>query len=240
MLNLRTDIAIDNCSNYKKIKSYKDIEILENKINNTIFHTIKFNNIDNRSNLIKIIKKELKLYITSLNKNIKHILFVGLGNESNTADSVGAKTIKNIKVNFSISNNSFNKIKVSALIPGVLGITGIKTNKIIKSVIKDIKPDLIVLIDSLVTNNINFINKTIEISNKSISPGSGIYGNNNIIKTKIPIISIGIPTSLEYIHNKMPFLLTPSNIDIYVKNISEILGTSINELVYKELIDTPL
>ena len=242
MYNLRTDMAIDKNKKYKQIKKYKNnIEILENKVNNSIYHTIKFNNIYNNKDIIRILKKEIKYFIT-LNKNkINHILIVGLGNESNTADSIGPKTIKNIKVNFNIDNiNNINKIKVSALIPGVLGITGIETNKTILSVTKQIKPDLIILIDSLVTNNIEFINKTIEISNKSLNPGSGIYGNNKEIKTKIPTISIGIPTSLEYIHNNIPFLLTPSNIDNYVDNISKIISDSINILIYKELTDTPV
>ena len=239
MLNLRTDIAVDKNKDYKVIKRNKDIEVLENKKNNIIFHTIKFNNIENNSILTKTLKRELMFYINSLNIKINHILFVGLGNESNTADSIGPKTIKKIKVNYNIYNK-LNKIKISALIPGVLGVTGIRTNNIINSVIKSTKPNLIVLIDSLVTNNIDFINKTIELSNKSISPGSGIYGNNEFIKTKIPIISIGIPTSLEYVHNEFPFLLTPVNIDNYVFNISNIISNSINELVYKELMVTPL
>lgn len=241
MYNLRTDMAIDTNKKYKRIKKYKNnIEILENKINKKIFHTIRFNNIYN-NDIINILKKEIKYFIDLNNSKKNHILIVGLGNESNTADSIGPKTIKNIKVNFNISDiKNTNRIKVSALIPGVLGITGIETNKIILSVIKQIKPDLIILIDSLVTNNIELINKSIEISNDCLSPGSGIYGNNKKINTKIPIISIGIPTSLEYIHNNTPFLLTPSNIDSYAQNISEILGNSINILIYKELIDTPV
>lgn len=240
MNNHRTDLKIDTCKSYKKIKSYKNIEILENKNNKNVYHTIKFSTVEIKKKLIKITKKELLFFIKNFNIKIKHILIIGLGNEANTADSIGPKTIKKIKVNFNINNIVSNNIKVSALIPGVLGITGIETNKIIKSVIKDIKPDLIILIDSLVTNNIDFINQTVQISNKCLSPGSGIYGNNKTIKTKIPIISIGIPTSLEYIHNNIPFLLTPSNIDSFINNISIIISNSINELIYNELMDTPV
>ena len=241
MNNLRTDMAIDNNKKYKILKKYKNnIEILETKLNKKKYHTIKFNNIYNKA-INNILKKEIKYFIDLYNKNINHILIVGLGNESNTADSIGPKTIKNIKVNFNINDiKNTNKIKVSALIPGVLGITGIETNKIINSVTKQIKPDLIILIDSLVTNNIEFINKSIEISNTCLSPGSGIYGNNKTIKTKTPIISIGVPTSLEYIHNNIPFILTPSSIDSYVNNISDVLSNSINILIYKDLMDTPV
>ena len=65
------------------------------------------------------------------------------------------------------------------------------------------------------------------------------WWNNKKLNTKIPIISIGIPTSLEYIHNNIPFLLTPSNIDSYITDISNIISISINEVIYKNLIDTP-
>ena len=241
MNNYRTDLTIDKNKTFKKIKTYKNIEVLENKNNALLYHTIKFSSVEIKNELINILKKELLSFIKSFNIKIKHILIVGLGNESNTADSIGPKTIKKINVNFNIDNiNNNNIIKVSALIPGVLGITGIETNKIIKSVIKEINPDLIILVDSIVTNNIEFINKTIEISNNSLTPGSGIYGNNKELKTKKPIISIGIPTSLEYIHNGIPFLLTPSNIDYYILKISTIISEAINSLVYKDLIETPV
>ena len=244
-MSLRTDIAIDINKNYKEIKKYKNgIEILENKYNKNIFRTIKFNNIENNKQLLKIISKELLYFIKLNKKNIKHILLIGLGNEENTADSIGPKTIKNIKINFKIDNiNNINSIKISALIPGVLGITGINTDKIIFSVTKSINPDLVILIDSFVTNNIDFINKTIEISNHGITPGSGLYKNNNEIsknKLKKPIITIGIPTSLEYIYNNIPLLLTPTNIDSFVKNISLLLSDSLNNIFYNDLIDTPL
>ena len=240
MNNYRTDMILDKNKKYRKVKTYKNIKILESLNNGNIYHTIKFNSIENKKELINILKKEITFFIKNYNSNLKHIFIVGLGNEDNTADSIGSKTIKGIKTNFHISNNILNKIKVSALIPGVLGITGIETNKIITSVIKQIKPDLIILIDSVVTNNIENINKTVEISNVSLSPGSGIYGNNKVIKTKTPIITIGIPTSLEYIHNNIPFLLTPSNIDYFVDTISNILSLSINELIYSDLMDTPV
>ena len=237
-MNYRTDIAIDFNKQYMVLIKKKNIELLESKINKYLYHTIRFKRIN--KDFINILKKEL-LHFIKLSRTYKDILVVGLGNESNTADSIGPKTIKKIKVNFNINEiKNINSVKVSALIPGVLGITGIETNKIIKSVIKTIKPNLIILIDSLVTNNINSINKTLEISNKSLSPGSGIYGNNKKLNTNIPIISIGIPTSLEYIHNDMPFLLSPSNIDNYINEITSILGNTLNDIFYNELNDTPL
>ena len=232
MKNIRTDMAIDKSKKLKTIYKYNNIIVKESKKKNKIYHTIKYNSIENKIDIINVLKKELLFFIN--NNSIEHILIIGLGNESNTADSIGPKTVKKIKVNF----NTFN-IKVSALIPGVLGITGIDTNRIIKSVIKEIKPNLIIVIDALVTNKISTVNNVIELSNTYLNPGSGIYGNNKDINSKIPALSIGIPTAIEYIKNNVPFILTPTNIDNYINKVSNIISQSINEVIYKDLIDTP-
>ena len=238
MNNLRTDLIIDNIDKYKLIKKYKNIEVLESIVNKYIYRTIKFNNVENKNSIIKVLKKEIKYFLSLIDSDINHILFVGLGNEENTADSIGPKTIKKIKVNF-----DKKVLKVSAFIPGVMGITGIKTDKLVSSVVDNIKPNLIVIIDSIVTNNIDYINKTIEITNSGIKPGSGLMGLNKEINEstlKIPIITIGIPDSLEYLYKGFPFLLSSSNIDYFVNNVSDIISSAINDIIYKELNDTPL
>ena len=106
---------------------------------------------------------------------------------------------------------------------------------IIKSINKLIKPNLIILIDSFLTNNINNLNKTLELNNIGITPGSGIHGNNTLISKKnmnTNVLVIGIPTSLEYTYNKTTLLMSTSHIDKYVNEISEIIGTTLNELLY--------
>ena len=239
-MNFRTDFVIDTNKNYKiKEKLFnKSIKVLESNKNNSIYHTIIFKDIYESTNIIKVLKKEL-LYFLNLYKinKTKHIFIIGLGNESNTADSIGPKVLKHINVNSHLFNlgMNINHIKISALEPGVLGTTGIDTAKIIKSVCEYIKPDLVILIDSFVTNNINYLNKTIEISNTGIKPGSGLRGNNSeISKTylKTPIITIGVPTAIEYKSNNNSFLVSTSDIDEYIYMITEILGKSINNVFY--------
>ena len=161
-----------------------------------------------------------------------------MGNESITADSIGPKALKYINVNSHLFNLgiNINHIKISALEPGVLGTTGIDTSNIIKSIAKQIKPDLIILIDSFITNNINNLNKTIEISNTGIKPGSGIRENScKICESilKIPIITIGIPVCLKYKKDKQNLLVSTNNIDEYVTTISKIIGSTLNDLLYK-------
>ena len=239
--NFRTDFALDKDIKFTETKKYtkNNIKVIQNKLNKQIHHIILFNSLINEKNIKNTLKKEILYFLNlyNINRN-KHIFIVGLGNESNTADSIGPKVLKHINVNSHLFNLGIdiNHIRISALEPGVLGTTGIDTTNIIKSVCKSIKPDLIILIDSFVTNNINNLNKTIEITNTGIKPGSGIRGNNSKItesNLKIPIITIGIPVCIEYKKDNNTLLVSTSNIDEYVHNISKIIGTSLNEILYQ-------
>ena len=240
-MNYRTDLGIDNNVDYKVIKTFnnKNIKVLEYN-NKFLYHTIKFNVVNEK--LKNIIKCELLYFFEYLSiKRNNHILVVGLGNDSITADAVGPKTIKYINANSHIYDSiSTDSYKVSVLEPSVLGKTGIDTFKIIKSIVNLIKPDLIILIDSFVTNNIDNLNKTIVFTNQGIIPGSGIRNNNSDLsfKTlKCKILSIGVPTALEitnYNNSDITFIMSTNNIDEYVYNISEMIGNSLNEIFYKK------
>lgn len=241
-MNNRTDLALDNNIKYNIIKSYdnKNIKILGYTNNNYLYHTIKYNIINKK--LKNIIKKEIMFFLNYLNiSNKDHIFIIGLGNDSFTADSIGPKTIKHITPNAHLYDSIItNNPKISVLEPSVVGITGINTSKIIKSISKVIKPNLVILIDSFVTNNINNLNKTITITNEGIIPGSGIKSNNNEISYKTlntKVLTIGIPTALEitnYKNSNNTLLMSTNDIDEYVCIIGEVLGKSINEVLYNE------
>lgn len=148
------------------------------------------------------ISKELK---ELFNKKPKSILVVGLGNENITADSLGPKVIDNIDVTRHILEYAPEEIEpdsiaVSAIAPGVMGMTGIESSEIIKGIIDKIKPDALIAIDALAARRVERINKTVQISNSGIHPGSGV-GNRRKGLTKetlgIPVIAIGIPTVVE-------------------------------------------
>ena len=216
-------------SNETKIKYYVEKEY--------DYKTIFFNNLENVENILKL---EIQHFFDKLNiKKGNHIFVVGLGNDNHTADSVGPKTLKHIKVNSYLKNLEIetDKTIVSALEPGVLGETGIMTNKIIKSVVDEIKPDLVILIDSFVSGNINYLNKTIEVTDFGLNPGGGLKGINEKIDNEtlgIPVIVIGVTTSIEVKFtneenkNFIPYLLSSKDVDDYVNKISLIVGESIN------------
>ncbi|MBR1413489.1 MAG: GPR endopeptidase [Bacilli bacterium] len=233
----RTDLYFEK----KNLKYLHDNISLHKEIeNNYLYHTIYFPNSFNSKNLINILKNELIFFINNCDiHNFSHILVVGLGNKLHTADSVGPEVLKYLNITSHLNLfNIDNKIKISAIEPGVLSTTGIPTDKIVKSIADKIKPDLLILIDAYVTNNIDNLNHTIEITNEGIIPGSGIKGINNAINKEIlniPTISIGVPTAIEIKlnskkkDNEFTYLLSTNSIDSYISNISRIIAYSLNE-----------
>jgi spore protease len=89
---------------------------------------------------------------------------------------------------------------VSALSPGVMGITGIETAEIIRGVAEKISPDLIIAIDALAARRTSRINATIQMSDAGVNPGAGL-GNRRTPLNKetmgVPVIAVGVPTVVD-------------------------------------------
>lgn len=238
LYGVRTDLASENKNN-EQILLYsnvdKSINVYKSDDEKYFYRTIKFLNLNDSNTLKSFLIKELNFFIKQLvTKNKYHAFIIGIGNEFNTADSIGPKVLKNICVNSHLENLDIpiNGNKVSALEPGVLGTTGIDTKKIIESVSKEIHPDFLILIDSYVTENIKYLNKTIQITNEGIIPGSGLYFHNEEISKKtmgIPVIVIGIPTAIEIEIDSKSYIVSTKDIDSYVLEISKIISEAINE-----------
>lgn len=203
--NIKTDIKIDN--NIKITKIFVD-EILEKKLGKKQgnYITIEFEDVTdylNKENVKKIFSEELKELIKSINiKKNPYCLIVGLGNSKSTPDSLGPLSINNIIVTshlFELENIQ-GFMKVSAINPGVMGQTGIETSDMILSIVKKINPDFLIVIDSLASGSLDRVNKTIQMTDTGIHPGSGIGNSRKEIskeKINIPVIAIGVPTVVD-------------------------------------------
>ena len=55
---------------------------------------------------------------------------------------------------------------VCALIPGVLGTTGIETAEIIKAVSEKVKPNLIIAVDAMAAADIRRVSSTVQVFNR--------------------------------------------------------------------------
>lgn len=221
--SLRTDLAIDKIdieksTNYNKRIISKNVYIEDINIDNKelseelekdigLYKTITFKDITDSSNFNEVLKIFSDEFISVLKENnIKEddkVLIIGLGNRKSTPDSLGPKVLSNILVTrhlFKYGEVESGYRDVSIFSPGVTGETGIETSDSINAIVKEIKPDFIIVIDSLATNSIDRLNKTIQITNSGIIPGSGV--DNRRVKiskevVNIPTIAIGIPTIID-------------------------------------------
>lgn len=245
---IRTDLISEQklCTKKKNLTYKKNgIKVLKSTYKRAHYTTIIYNDItdsSNYNNLKEIFKIELKKYI---NDNDIYLI-IGLGNSSSTPDSLGPKVIDQILVTrylYEFNNISSNYSNVAAYKPDVVGNTGIESLSIIKSIIKDIKPTKVIIIDSLKANNIDHLVKTIQITDKGINPGSGIFNDRGEISKKTmktSVVAVGIPTIVDLnsiANQKTSYMLTPTNIDFIIDRLSKLIATSINEILHKHLID---
>ena len=132
----------------------------------------------------------------------KTVLVVGLGNWNVTPDSLGPKVTEKIMVTRHLKEVMPDAIDdsvrpVCCISPGVLGITGIETGEIIKSLVDRIKPDLVICIDALGSRKLERVNRTIQISDTGISPGAGVGNHRMKINEEalgVKVVAIGVPT----------------------------------------------
>ncbi|WNC16835.1 GPR endopeptidase [Brevibacillus brevis] len=132
----------------------------------------------------------------------KKALVVGLGNWNVTPDALGPMVVENLLVTRHLYQLAPETVgegyrEVSALSPGVLGITGIETSEIVFGVVEKSKPDFVICIDALASRALHRVNTTIQISDTGIHPGSGVGNKRKAIDQNtlgIPVIAIGVPT----------------------------------------------
>ena len=219
---IRTDLIVEHLSNIKDYKRYEEVyddikietieldkdraKIIDKK--EGIYKTIYFDDVTDENNFAKLLDvtiKALKDLLKSINiKNSDSVLIVGLGNRKATPDALGPLTIDSIKITRQIVELGLPLDKkyrvISSIVPGVMGTTGIETKEIIEGVIEKVKPDFLIVIDALAASSLERINKTIQLTDTGIHPGSGLLNNRFEISKEalgLPVIAIGIPTVVD-------------------------------------------
>ena len=156
------------------------------------------------------ISEELAKYIKELIKIEKEdyvVLVAGLGNRQVTPDALGPHVVDNLAITRHIVKE-YGKYAMgedavhmtSAIVPGVMAQTGMETLEIIKGIVKETKPDLVIAVDALAARNSKRLNRTIQIADTGINPGSGVGNHRNGITEEtigVPVIAIGVPTVVD-------------------------------------------
>ncbi|MCI8335351.1 MAG: GPR endopeptidase [Lachnospiraceae bacterium] len=182
----------------------------------------------------------------------KSVLVVGLGNRDVTPDALGPETVGNLLITRHVVREygkvALGKEKVhlvSGIVPGVMAQTGMETFEIIKGIIEETGPDVVVAIDALAARSSKRLNRTIQISDAGIYPGSGVGNHRNSLTQEslgIPIVAIGVPTVVDAATiiydatgdrnaispNLNTMFVTPKDIDETVKRLSFTISEALN------------
>ena len=190
------------------------------------------------------VSEELAKYLIEVMKKIipesehdKEVLVIGLGNRQETPDALGPYVADNLNVTRHIVKEygkyaaleEMNCV-VSAIVPGVMAQTGMETAEIIKGVVRETKPDLLIVIDALAARNSRRLNRTIQIADTGINPGSGVGNYRNAITKEtigVPVIAIGVPTVVDavtIVSDTMENLLSALETSESLKGVGLVLG----------------
>ncbi|MBQ4283711.1 MAG: GPR endopeptidase [Lachnospira sp.] len=225
--NIRTDLALEINENVNKDDSaYRGIVVTEDVDKATDIKVTTLEIVNKHGE--KILGREKGRYITIEAKELSYaeedyskkltdivadkiigltkphiekggnVLVVGLGNREVTADSLGPLVVDGLNINRHLDSES--KVLITSLCPGVMAQTGIETAQIIKGVVTESKPKVIIVIDALAARDSRRLNSTIQISDRGINPGSGV-GNHRVGITEkyvgVPVVAIGVPTVID-------------------------------------------
>lgn len=184
------------------------------------------------------------------------VLVIGLGNEAITPDAIGPKTAKNTMVTRHLVEKipeEFGSMRrVSVLVSGVLGTTGLESAEFIRAVVDKINPDKVIVVDALASRKLCRICRTIQIADTGIVPGSGVGNGRAAINREtlgVPVIAIGVPTVVDagtlaadiaeqagakeikpedFRKYGASMIVTPKEIDSNVSDISKLVGYGLN------------
>ena len=208
----------------------------------------------------KVLAEVLKTMMPQGEKEELSILVVGLGNREVTPDALGPKVVDNMLITrhviqefgkYALGEEHSNLI--SSIVPGVMAQTGMESVEIVRSVMKEAQPDYIVAVDALAARSVKRLNRTIQITNTGINPGSGVGNHRHALNQEsmgVPVIAIGIPTVVDaatIVNDAISgfyeeadctlnsFFVTPKDIDESIKRLSFTVSEGLNLAFEKEV-----
>lgn len=145
--------------------------------------------------MMEVLARHLRQFVG----NKKRIMVAGLGNREVTPDALGPFVIDNLYVTRHLLKEGIisHSAEISAIAPGVMAQTGMEAVTVLKALIDEIKPELLIVIDALAARESDRLNKTIQLADTGITPGSGVGNHRNAINEEsvgIPVLAIGVPT----------------------------------------------
>jgi spore protease len=271
---MRTDLAMESKTAAKEINGVREeteerngisitrIDVLEEKAARILdkpigrYVTLKassddFMDADRREEIAKLLSKELQ----ALAKKANSMMIVGLGNRYVAADALGTRTAEYILVTRHVHMHMRDILPegtpvTSSFCANVLGVTGMETAEVVSALAAKIKPDVVILVDSLAAASTKHIGCVIQCNDSGIAPGAGV-GNYRTMLTKkvlkVPVIALGVPTvvsaetivkesgaSIEPDRSWNEMIVAPKDIDAMIRDLSRVLSDAINLMIFGE------
>ncbi|MDO4321813.1 MAG: GPR endopeptidase [Lachnospiraceae bacterium] len=185
------------------------------------------------------ISEELAKYLCRIMGERKgSVLVVGLGNREVTPDALGPDVVNNLHITRHMikeygraAANLEQEDEISAIVPGVMAQTGMETLEIIKGVVEETGPEIVVAIDALAARSTKRLNRTIQITDTGINPGSGVGNHRNAINQEtvgVPVIAVGVPTVVDaatIVNDTMEELIAQMDSSANMQRLGGTLGT---------------
>ena len=188
------------------------------------------------------------------------VLIAGLGNREITPDAIGPLTTDKLEVTRHLRSHApeafhaIGRCSLSAIAPGVLGQTGIETEELIRGAVENVRPDLVIAVDALAARSCDRLASTVQLSDRGISPGSGIGNFRQAISTEtvgVPVLALGVPTVVDsstlvydalaqakigsvsdelrrVLENGRSFFVSPKESDVITAQLSTMLAEAIS------------
>ncbi|MBR6537343.1 MAG: GPR endopeptidase [Lachnospiraceae bacterium] len=153
------------------------------------------------------LSEQLIQLIKEIKGEAKEVLVVGLGNREATPDALGPVTVDELVVTRHLIlqlgeefRKKYHLTSFCALAAGVLAQTGMESGEIIKSVVEELHPDIVIAIDALASRSTERLGTTVQITDSGIYPGAGIGNNRQALNKEtlgVPVIAVGVPTVVD-------------------------------------------
>lgn len=204
---------------------------------------------DRRTKIAELLSRELR----GMCDPIHSAMVIGLGNRYVSADALGTKAAEYVLVTRHVHLHMKDLLPegtpvTSAFCANVLGVTGMETAEVVSSLAAKIRPDVVILIDSLAAASVRHIGCVIQCNDSGIAPGSGV-GNFRTMLTrdllKVPVIALGVPTvvsadtivrdycSTERQNSSLhDLIVAPKDIDALIRDLSRVLSDAVNLMLF--------
>ena len=240
MYQIRTDLALETQEKMQEDKvELKGVRFSEEHVSkNLTISTV----VIETENGAKAMEKPKGTYITIEASNMDE------EDEDYHREILGPRVVDNLYITRHIINEygkyAFGKEhvnRVSSIVPGVMAQTGMESMEIVNGIVKETKPDVVIAIDALAARNTKRLNRTIQVTDTGINPGSGVGNHRHGLNEKsigVPVIAIGVPTVVDaatIVNDTMFNLITAMNQSSELKTLGNTLG-ELNETEKYELI----